>query len=167
MTVTVTKLKTVTLITGNDAINTAIENIKASGKKLDALIHQVAVSCINHVELHGDIRVCNRLIDSMPKSSRRLALIKWFEDYGKLSYTTETKNFAYDNNKETDLTTAQAVPFWEHTKEQNPMIFDLDKAINNLIKRAESAMNKEQEVDKAKYEALLKLAPKNDTEVAA
>ena len=50
-------------------LSSKIKLIRTNGAKLDALIQEVAVGCIEHAAAHGDVRPANQLWDAMPNGS--------------------------------------------------------------------------------------------------
>ena len=47
-------------------LNSKIKLIRTNGAKLDALIQEVAIGCIEHAAAHGDVRPANQLWLAMP-----------------------------------------------------------------------------------------------------
>ena len=126
-------------------LNALIDSIASRGKRLDNDIHRAGINCIYHIDQHGDITLAEKLIESMPKSSRKKALVLWFMDNSKLSYNEEEKKYVYDKSKKTSLERAIEKPFWDHSQEVKPISpVDLDKRLESLIKQAEKALEDEQ-----------------------
>ena len=146
-----------------EKLNALINSIASRGKKLDNDIHRAGVNVIYHIDQHGDITIAEKLIESMPKSSRRKALILWLIDNSKLAYSEDEKKYVYDKTKKTNLERAIETPFWEYTQEVKPISpVDLEKRIESLIKQAEKALADEQakaksNVDLEKLERLKEL----------
>ena len=131
-------------------LNALIDSIASRGKRLDNDIHKAGVNCIYHIDQHGDITLAEKLIESMPKSSRKKALVLWFIDNSKLSYNEDEKKYVYDKTKKTFLERAIEKPFWDHSQEVKPVSpIDLDKRLENLIKQAEKALEDEQAKSKS------------------
>jgi len=124
------------LITGKAAIEAAIKSILTRGKKLDSDIHVAGVSCLNHIELHGDITLAVRLIDSMPKGSRVNALREWMNVHGKLRYNAETKEWSYAKDKTTLLEEAIATSWTEFKPETAYRPLDFETELTKLITKA-------------------------------
>jgi hypothetical protein len=129
------------LILGTDAISKAINSINTRGRKLDNDIQLAGMSVINHVELHGDITLVNRLVDAMPNGSRVNALRSWISAFGKVIYNEETKSFDYNKLGKTDLD-GGAEKVWFEFKPEAEFSFDLAKAFASLLKSAENAGKK-------------------------
>ena len=146
-------------------LNALIDSIAKRGQRLDNDIHKAGVNCIYHIDQHGDITLAEKLIESMPKSSRKKALVLWFMDNSKLSYNEEEKKYVYDKAKKTFLERAIEKPFWDHSQEVKPVSpIDLDKRLESLIKQAEKALEDEQaksksNVDLDKLQKLKELIP--------
>ena len=69
-------------------LNSKIKLIKTNGAKLDALIQEVALGCIEHAAAHGDVRPANQLWEVMPNGSRRNALGMYLCHYGAMRVNT-------------------------------------------------------------------------------
>jgi hypothetical protein len=154
-----------TLIKGNQAILAIISQIQASGKLLDDEIQLAAMSCINHIEEHGDITVACTLYLSMPKGARKAALSAWLMTYGKLEANTglnkAVQPFTYAKNRSTDLEGGEANPWYGFKKDKAPdAVFNLTESIERLIARVEAAAKKGLTVEGIEaVESLRKLVP--------
>lgn len=129
------------LIKDSKKLVTAIKSIANRGKKLDADIHLCAVSCLYHAQEHGDTTLMTRLVDAMPKSGRRKALIHWAVEHGKLAYSEKEQTFKLDKGKSKSwkLAAAESTPFWEFTVEKAPQDVTLEgliKMVHNKIVKA-------------------------------
>lgn len=150
--------KSTTLALYNTAaeITKAIASIQKRGVTLQNDIHKTALSCLKHVEMHGDITLANRLLDAMPGMGRKNALADWFVAFGKFTASEDEKNglLAYSSDKETMLSEATATPFWEFKPEPKWVPFDFDKAVTAVLKKAETARKKGQELDEVRLASL-------------
>lgn len=130
-------------ILGASEINRASDTIAEKGQKLDDFIQYTALSVLNHVQLHGDVTVANKLFASMPKGSRKTALADFLVKYGKMVVETDRNKakgnpFAYDKSKATNIEAARAKPWYEHKKEPDPIdSLDVHAMITMLVKRIE------------------------------
>jgi len=137
---------------GYDAgkLSASIKLIATNGAKLDARIHATACALLERAAEHFDCSMVPALLNAMPKSSRRKALIAWFGAYsnvhireekgGKFTVTiVKTTSKLYKAPRPSE---AFANPFWSvEEKDQDPAAFDRTRfaaAIASLIKRAES-----------------------------
>lgn len=117
-------------------IDKAISSIKSRGKKLDNDIHVAACSCINHIELHGDVTLLNRLIEAMPKGSRVNALRDFVGSFAKVDYNEETKAFDYNKKKVTLLQEAMEISWVEFKPEQPYKPMDFTEEISKILRKA-------------------------------
>ena len=132
-----TTTKATKFIIGAKDINTAIASITKRGKKLDDDIQLCALSVINHIELHGDITVANKLFLGMPRGSRKNALAEFLVSYAKIDISLEnTKEipFTYNKEKTTNLAMAETM-HWTEFKPEPDLItaFNLNAEIAKLI----------------------------------
>lgn len=123
-----TKTKTLVIL-DKAGIEAAIVSIGKSGKKLDDLIQQAAVSVVQHIEDCGDITLANRLQVSMPKGSRSNALAAFLLAVGKVKVrvmpegaskaakaAVQDMPFVFNKEGKTDMVAAQAKPWYEFKK---------------------------------------------------
>lgn len=141
-------------------LNKLILSITAAGKRLDANIQLAGLSSLHHLAEHGDIGFVNRLYVAMPKGSRKTALTSWFLTHGALIATTgegkDVKPFSYTKDKETSVAAAAADPWFSHKPDQAPdEVYDLQKAINIIIKKAASGKELEHAELLPKLQALV------------
>jgi len=111
------------------AINKALDSIAGRGKRLDADIHKAACSVMAHFAKHRDDKVVVRLMEVMPKSSRRKALIDWFEAAVpvEISYNNGTVKMPKEKSQawqgfiaefDATLKASIATPFWDYKAEK-------------------------------------------------
>ena len=127
-------------------LNSKIKLIRTNGAKLDALIQEVAVGCIEHAAAHGDVRPANQLWDAMPNGSRRNALGMYLCQYGAIRVNTgkdkEQSRFKYKKDFETDVTAARAV-MWYSFKPEKDLAeeFNLSAKLHGLLKAYTKALS--------------------------
>lgn len=156
------------LITETKLIDKAIASIANRGKKLDSDIQLAALSVINHIDMHGDVTLANRLFDALPKGARRLALAEWFLAFGKLAANTDKAtaktgvHFLYAKDKKTDLVGATETPWYEMKKEADVIsAFDVQAELARLLAKIKKAQKDGVELKNAdKLAALLALETK-------
>ena len=130
-------------ILGAAEINRACATIAEKGQKLDDFIQYTALSVLNHIQLHGDVTVANRLFADMPKGSRKTALAEFLVKFGKIDIETDrnkakTAPFMYARNKVTNMEGARAKPWYDHKKDPAPIdTLDIHALIAQLVKRIE------------------------------
>lgn len=144
-------MSNIKLIEGVQGIDKAIAGLKSAGAKMDAQIHIVASSVLNHCSLHNDVTVVNRLVnelvEAMPKSSRINALKAWIEEFGNVRYDNEDKMFKFSKGKVADIVKAVATPFWEFKPETEYKAFNLQAQIDALVAKAQRQASKSDERD--------------------
>lgn len=126
-------------------IDKSINQIRATGAKLDQLIQVTGVDVLEHFAQHKDTGVVNRLYLAMPKGARHTAMASWLLAHGALKANTDkgskdSSPFAYDRDKVTDAEAAALDPWFDHKPSKAPdEVFDLQKAVRQLIIKAGKA----------------------------
>lgn len=125
--------------------NAAIQNIKITGKALDAAVQDVGMSVLQHVETNREVSLAIKLLNALPKGARRAALVAWFTNYGMISVNTDKatakdRPFVFNADAKTDLEEAAAKP-WYKAAPERPVseMFDFQAALAALLKKAEKA----------------------------
>ena len=131
------------LITEVKAIDMAIKSIQSRGAKLQKDIHVCAVSCLAHIEKHGDITLLNRLMGALPSGWRANAIKAWAEDFGKVNWDNTQKAFVYDKSKKSNIEGAIATSPEEYKPEAEYKPMDLAEAIKALVKKAADRVGSE------------------------
>ena len=127
-------------------LSSKIKLIKSNGAKLDALIQDVAIGCIEHAAEHGDVRPANQLWDAMPNGSRRNALGMYLCQYGAMRVNTgkdkDQARFKFNKEFETDVTKARAV-MWYSFKPEKDLAeeFNLSSKLQALLKAYNKALS--------------------------
>jgi hypothetical protein len=127
-------------------LSSKIKLIKTNGAKLDALIQEAAVGCIEHAAEHGDVRPANQLWLAMPNGSRRNALGMYLCQYGAMRVNTgkdkEQSRFKFKKDFETDVTAARAV-MWYSFKPEKDLAeeFNLTRKLQSLLKAYTKAVS--------------------------
>ena len=97
-----------------------LDELRVTGKAIDLLIHRLAVSALYHYSVAWNWTKVKEVIDAMPKSSRRKALIMWVEGNASLLYKKKTDSLSQPKNVEdryVNLEEAMATPFWDFSDE--------------------------------------------------
>lgn len=133
--------------------------IAKNGKALQSAIHDTGMQILEHVETYRETSLANQLVNAMPKSLRKNALIAWFQAHGKMKWNQEKKALSFKKEFVTKLEEANEKPFWEFLPEKDFVAYDLQKDIASLIKRAanksDDDRNKVDPVLLAKLETLV------------
>lgn len=140
------------ILSGAAAITKAIVSIQNRGAKLDNDVQAVGLSCIMHIEEHGDFTLAEKLVQALPKGARRLALVEWFLAFGMVSTLKKGQDekedeaikagriFKLDRTKQTDCLGASERPWYEFRKEAEVQdAFDAAKAVHAVLQRLKSA----------------------------
>lgn len=117
-------------------IQKRITSIRNRGAKIDRDIHETAVLTIEHARDHGDITLATKLVNAMPKSSRRKALIAWYGAFAPVTFQSKNEAFKLKKKRSQEdflVDEANETPFWDYTKERNPQPYTAEKAINAFI----------------------------------
>lgn len=154
-------IKPLAVITDKAGIEKAIASVANRGAKLDADIHLAAVSIMHHFAAHNDITLANRLIDAMPKSGRKNALILWFTTYGKFVVNTdkETKkihHLVYNREGANDLVGAESNPFWNIKAQEGGAVFVMDKYMHTIESKLTAQIQALTGIEKVRAEFILK-----------
>lgn len=173
------KLQTInqapTLLNNTSDINKAITGISKAGAQLDSIIQLTALSVLKHISLHHDTTLADKLVNAMPKSGRKLALVEFLLAYGTFSKLDSSidkeaikagRYFKNDKTKTLDLQAAIDKP-WYAMKKEAPVLtaFDAHASVKALMARLTAAntsgleiTNKAQALNDAK--ALVELLSK-------
>jgi len=168
-----------TLITGTKVITARINTYSTAAKALDTEVNLLACSVLSHCIAKGEESLANKLLDSLGKSQRKDALLRWFVNFGNMSLkpaTDKTKgctNVKLAKTKETDLDAALKIPFWEYVLPPVVNEFNLVKAyyaslksiISKTKKRIEDEANGE--IDNSKNIIDHKFLAKLEKQLAA
>ena len=127
-------------------LNQRIKLIKSNGAKLDALIQEAALGCIEHAAEHGDVRPANQLWEAMPNGARRNALGMYLCQYGALRVNTgkdkDQARFKFRKEFETDITAARAVLWYSFKPEKDLAAeFNLSGKLQSLLKAYNKALS--------------------------
>lgn len=132
-------------------LSSKIKLIKTNGAKLDALIQEAALGCIEHAAEHGDVRPANQLWEAMPNGSRRNALGMYLVQYGAIRINTgkdkEQARFKFQKDFETDITKARAVMWYSFNPEKDlAEEFNLSGKFQYLLKAYNKALSDGQSI---------------------
>ncbi len=147
---TMSKAKTVAIIVGAANIAKLIDSIKRSGKKLDADIHQAALSAAAHflgdkatggTNEGGDVFQINSLYKAMPKGSRHVALVAWLTKFAGVKANEEANKtetpFVKDANKVVDIAGGMAEPWFDMKPSKKPdEVVDVYGLLMAVLKKA-------------------------------
>ena len=94
------------------------ERISAASPSLNARhtkaeIHRCALSTLEHLHRHHDIRMPLRLIEAVSDNRMKNALRAWFCLFGKASLHEDSTELRFDKTKKSNLPAAMAKPYWK------------------------------------------------------
>lgn len=145
----VAAVKPMVLIEGKSKIDTKITSIQTRGKRYARDVHVTAVSCLNHIDKHGDITLLQRLVDVLPNGWRKNAVKAWACDHGKVTWALadpERKTpagFKFNGNKQTMLKEAMEKSPEDYKPEPEYRPLDLTSAFHAIIAKAKSRLNED------------------------
>ncbi|MUL17324.1 hypothetical protein [Aliivibrio fischeri] len=135
-------------------ISSQIDAIKkAQSKNIDHEIHVEALKAVNHLRLHGDLTLADKLYNEMPRGKRRQQLANWFVKYTNLEfYTKELRQkqkvspnrIFWINKQKNNNADLNVIPPWFSYKSEktNENTFDIIHQFNNLKKRTKDALDR-------------------------
>jgi hypothetical protein len=120
-----------------------LPTLRKSAEDLTANIHQYAVSTLDHVREHGDIRGVTSLLNALPRSQRVQGLAAWFRHFStnkltlKLTGTAWTCELRKDRTDE-DFKVAESMEttYADLTKEPEQKAITMAKFIGQIEKVA-------------------------------
>lgn len=170
-------------------LNAQITAIQTKGKKLRAECHATLIDVVEHYIEHGDTTLIPKLVDAVKNalgSSLSAAMnqwiatsvtsLKWNDDEKRFEHIKKVtpeirdlkdvpmKTKAADGTNQKYTGNARGLPFFELERETNQEPFNIEKAIAQLVKRAQSAYEKNikehahNEVNSAQIELLKQVA---------
>lgn len=126
-----------------------IGSIGRAAKKLTADIQETAVGCVEHAVKHGDITLCDQLVDAIGKGMRKASLRAWFEANGPMYLPKGKDKFAFDKERRGEWNAEReaallATP-WEEAKPEEKIesIFDVSDAFDRFMKRVAAQIKDE------------------------
>ena len=127
--------------------NAAISNIKMNGKALDGAIQDVGLSVLQHCAANGEVSLAIKLLNALPKGSRRNALVQWLVQFGPVQVELDkakakTHPLAHNKAGVLDVEGAAAKPWWTCKPESALTVeFDFASQRQRLLQRAQKAMD--------------------------
>lgn len=147
--IVVSALASMKLIKGATEIEKSLKLLSARGVKLDKDVHVVGVSVLAHASEHGDTTLADKLVLSLPKGSRKLALVEWMLAFGQLAKLDKVADkealangrlFKLDRTRTLNLEEAADTPWTEFKPEAHALTaFDAQAAVQSVLKRMQKA----------------------------
>ena len=126
-------------------VSEAIPALATNAANVQATIHQIGCSILEHTRQHGDYTGAERLCNALPRGQRVKALAFWFRHFsnGKLTLAVakDTKmwvgKLAKDRDfADFDVDSAMETTFADLTSEKDPTTLTLEKFIKGLERTA-------------------------------
>jgi len=143
----------------NDKFDKSLTDFKNATAKSMAAALICSQIALQHFHDHGDVSLCQRFHDAMPKNyTRRSAFIKWLASFSPIAlkggeFAKDKSDTAVDWN----LEAAFAKPFWEFAPEKEILDFTSADIISDL-KRVVKKFKNEDRSKPADAEAVALLA---------
>jgi hypothetical protein len=137
-------------------VDELIANAGASLKTMREKVQVASIGILMHAEKCGDYRKANDLIDILGNGINRASLQKFFVDFGGLKLDDDGKHFVAWKGKDYikgKFQEAKCTAWWSLKEAPSYKGLDLEAKIATLIKQAESALDKRDELpeeDRAK-----------------
>lgn len=114
--------------------------MSSSVSKEDAEIHKKALKALSHYYQYKDYTLISRVVESMPKSNRRIALLKWIQEYSILRWDSQANKITRLSSPEIiNIEGAKLNPFWnfkikqQQKKHISGNYFESQGFLENLI----------------------------------
>ena len=136
----------INIIRGYKEIQQGIQTFHKSVAHVDETVHVLACSALTHAAEHGDSTLCTMLVNAMPKSGRKAALVEWFITFGGIRWVTigEESKFKKVDKKPYKLEDAYVTAFYDLTVDRVPKPFDFPMLLK-LIEKATAKVEKSKE----------------------
>lgn len=139
--------KAVSLIVGTAALKKEGQAVLSAAGRLTDRIQTFLVSAAVHAHQHSDAEALLDVLNATGRGLRMNAMREWAMQYAPVDVSTTGKlcfSRPYENADEESRTAAieaaKNSPVWDSLKPEAPFVpFDLDKAIQKLLERAEAA----------------------------
>jgi len=114
--------------------------------KLKPLAHELAMSSLAQINIHGNTNQINELFDTMSGAVARDGLVRWAVAHGMVKF--EKGKFHFSKRKDVSATpelfleNADKTPFWEFSAAAAPADlkpYDLLESLNRMLKNAKLA----------------------------
>lgn len=134
-------------------IGSRVARIVRVAGKVDAELHVVLCSILDHTREHGDYTAILPLLNGLPNGVRKQGIVAWLSHFSGKQLTarldTKSKTWVCELVKDRDqskfdIVGAMAVTYGDFTKEPEPQTLTLELLIKMLEKKAtDSSTNKD------------------------
>lgn len=112
---------------------------KISRKELDERIHSIACSTVAHLQMHGDVSLCNKLCLSL-KGSRQEAMIEWYVTYAACAYNPQKKQLIFNKAGKNQVEECKKRTFLDFKRRPEEKEFNLREALTKLVVTSENRL---------------------------
>ena len=133
------------LLTQKDVV-ARIVKLGANATEVQAEIHLIGCSTLDHIRVHGDTTGAVALMNALPNGQRVKSLSFWYRHFtgGKVSMIFADKAWSCNLGKNRtdanfDIKGAMATTFADLTSERDPVTLVVEKFIKNLERTANNA----------------------------
>lgn len=124
-------------------------DLASNPTKEDKQVHERALKALAHYYLHGDSTLLARIVQKLPNSNRRVAMLEWIRTFTVLTWDHKRESFIRPKIAEApDLASAGNLPFWMlkikkiQRRHTSGNFFDPDYYISNVIGDIEGNLEK-------------------------
>ncbi len=138
------------MLNGLKAIDAGIAKVAKTGDAFNALVSECIISIIAHAQAHGDCSRALALVNAMPASVKREAVIASFRDYSPIGISVKNQKFGLHKEgskmfRAFDLEGYRANPWFSRQElavELPDTTLELaDKAVMNLANRFQKRLD--------------------------
>jgi hypothetical protein len=146
------------------AVGKRIKSIATRSAKLTKDIHETAIQCLGHAQVHGDVTLIDRLAKALAKANAPEVFRNWVREYAPITWNgdDQVKLIPSTNKmfKPFDIEGAAKNPYWEkiETKKPELTLEKLVKLLQGLEKRVTKANDEGQIAEGEDVAAMLVLA---------
>jgi len=122
-------------------INKAVRSVQSARES----VQQAAVGVLHHTYHHGDYSAANALVEGLGNTINGKALVEFFVKFGGLKINAEGKAFDGWSGKQhiqDAFNDAKATMWWDLKQQQPFKGFDLEAALQSVIKQHKAAQEK-------------------------
>ena len=138
------------IVKGLKGIDTLIGTVRKTGQEFNLLVHQAICSIIAHAQATGDCTRAIKLVEAMPKSTKRAAVINSFADYSPIGMNLSTGKCSFQKEgsklyRPFNLEAAKANPWYDRPevqKEELPVtLAEVNKMVFALATRLQKKLD--------------------------
>jgi len=147
-----------------ETVGKRIKSIAIRSAKLTGDIHAVAIQCLGHAQVHGDVTLIDRLAKALAKANAPEVFRNWVREYAPITWNGDDQVKLIPSTskmfKPFNIEGAAENPYWEkiETKKPELTLEKLVKLLQGLEKRVTKANDEGQIAEGEDVAAMLALA---------